>query len=172
MGIFDHQVLVPILAVLITYLLTSRHYKNQKGHEFNEHRLNEFYSPVLGRINKTRSDGELRVSISRATDKAWQEKCDRFQNAEFDHDKHFEPHNKSIEYDNQKFRNETMQIYEGNSRYSETRGTSHFVQHKAGFRSSLNLSSYGTDGSTRQFREKLSKRSRFPKRSFFHSMTM
>jgi len=110
--IIDPQLLISILAVLITYLLTSRHFKNQKAHEFNERRLSDLYSPLLGRIKQIRSDGELRVSISSAKSQAWREKCARHPSPDFDHKKHFEPYKKAMDYENDKFRNETMKLYD------------------------------------------------------------
>ena len=95
----------------IGYFFTARHYQKQKRHEFSERRLNEFYAPLLSRIKQLRSDGKLRVDISRARNEAWKGTCARAPVPFQEHEEAFAPYRESIDYENRHFR-DMMKLYD------------------------------------------------------------
>lgn len=52
------------------------------------------------------------MEISKASNEAWHDICNRHPHPFLDSDKYFEPFEKSIEYDNKKFRDEIIPTYD------------------------------------------------------------
>lgn len=109
---FLTHTLAMILSAWVTYLLTTSHFKKQKWHEFDQRRLDEFYGPLLGLIKQVRANAKDRVEVSRATDKAWREICERHPAPFLDHEKYFEPFKKEIEYENERFGQSDLPAYD------------------------------------------------------------
>lgn len=86
--------------------------KATKGLDFLERRVREFYSPMVGCIQRLRALGEMRLEISRASNSAWGKICERAPKPFLDHEKHFEPFRKIIEYDNSQLYEDILPTYD------------------------------------------------------------
>ena len=101
-----------ILSAGATCIFTARHFRRQKWHEFDQRRLDEFYGPMLGLIKQVRANADTSVKAAAASDKAWQEICERQPRLFEDHDKHCEPFQTSLEYENERFTREDLPAYD------------------------------------------------------------
>jgi len=101
-----------VLATLITHYLTARHYRARKTYEFAERRLDELYGPLCSRLKQLKANGELSVAISQARHEAWQDECKRAPTPFLDHERTFEPFKDSIDYENARFREYTMPLFD------------------------------------------------------------
>jgi hypothetical protein len=103
--------LTAVISAWAAYFFTAKHFKKQKWHEFEQRRLDEFYGPMLGLIKQIRANAEARVKASAASNEAWREICERHPKPFLDHDKYFEPFQKGIEYENQRFKETDLPAY-------------------------------------------------------------
>jgi len=101
-------IVIAILTSWLTYYFTARHFRKQKWFEYDQRRLNEFYGPMLNLINQVRANTKTSVRVSDASNQAWREICERHPHPFEDHDKHFEPFNKALDYENERFRKEDI----------------------------------------------------------------
>ena len=101
-------VITLIIGVIVTHIFKEWRFRRGKWHEFDERRLREFYGPMLGLIEKVKADFRRSGEISDASDQAWREICGRHPHPFVDHDKYFEPFKNSLEYENERFRNEDI----------------------------------------------------------------
>ena len=101
-----------IFSAWATYIFTARHFRTQKWHEFDQRRLDEFYGPMLGLINQVRANAQASVKATAASDEAWRDICRRQPRPFQDHDKHFEPFQRSLEYENERFTREDLAAYD------------------------------------------------------------
>ncbi len=84
----------------------------QKGLDFIEKQLKDFYSPLLGYRNEIRIKSELRQRISELSNEAWQELCKKHEgDMSWNHDKSFEPFDKIITYNNEQLTTELLPQY-------------------------------------------------------------
>jgi hypothetical protein len=79
---------------------------------FAARQLEEFYAPMVGCLRKLRAKSDLRLEISKTSDVAWQEICERNPKPFIEHGRYFEPFQKSIEYDNKQLREEILPLYD------------------------------------------------------------
>ena len=103
--------LAPLIAGYLGYRYGIRQLKWQKRRDFIEKQLNGFYSPMIGCYKKIKAKSDLRFEISKASDIAWHKICDEHPRPFLDHEKYFEPFNKSIIYDNKQLREELIPLY-------------------------------------------------------------
>ncbi|OGS23249.1 MAG: hypothetical protein A2252_09190 [Elusimicrobia bacterium RIFOXYA2_FULL_39_19] len=96
----------------VGYFYGKKSLKEQKKMEFIERQINELYSPLLGYHMKMRAEGELRVEIQIGAKSAWQKICDNQPKPFKDSGTYYEPFRKIIEHDNNKFRTETLPLYD------------------------------------------------------------
>ncbi len=104
--------IMTLLAAWLAYRFANRQAKHTKALEFNAKQVAELYSPMIGCIRNIRAHSELRVELSGAADGAWRKICELAPHPFFDHEKHFEPFNRLIEYDNVKWREELFPLYQ------------------------------------------------------------
>jgi len=90
-----------------------RQLRVEKHLDFVTRQLNEFYSPLLGFQKAIRAKSELRLRISGAANRAWEEICERVPQPFYDHEKEFEPFKRIIDYDNEQLRKELLPLYRG-----------------------------------------------------------
>jgi hypothetical protein len=110
---FATHAFTAIVTAFATYLFTAKHFRKQKRHNFNERRLTDFYAPMLGCIKKIRAGRKLSVQISTASDASWREWCARNPHPSPEsHDKELAPYERSVEYENNKFPNEYLPLYD------------------------------------------------------------
>jgi len=106
------NIVIPIIAVSLsawlTYYLTARHFRKQKWFEFDQRRLDEFYGPMFNLIKQVRANTETSAKISEVSDQAWQEFCGRQPHPFEDHYKYFEPFNKALDYEDERFHREDI----------------------------------------------------------------
>jgi hypothetical protein len=104
------NIVIPIIAVSLsawlTYYLTARHFRKQKWFEFDQRRLDEFYGPIFNLIKQVRANIETSAKISEVSDQAWREICESHPHPFEDHDKYFEPFNKALDNENERFNRE------------------------------------------------------------------
>lgn len=93
-----------ILSSWAGYIFSTKHFRRK----YNQRRLDEFYGPMLGLIKQVIANAENNIKVSDAHEQAWLEICKRHPPPFSDHDKHFEPFKKSLEYENERFRNEDV----------------------------------------------------------------
>lgn len=85
----------------------------QRRNAFIEKQLSEFYSPIAGYRKRIRTKSELRETISRVANEAWQEICAHDSAAGIKNTQDpFEPYKRILEYDNRQFSEELMPLYE------------------------------------------------------------
>jgi hypothetical protein len=87
-------------------------FKKQKKIEFVERQIREFYSPLIGCLNRIKAKSELRYEISKTSDPAWRKIVAQHPKPFLDHEKYFEPFEKAILYDNDQLRNELIPLYD------------------------------------------------------------
>lgn len=104
-------VIGPLLGALIGVRYGLEQIKLQRKIDFTERQLKEFYSPMLACREEIRIKSELRVKISDAAGKAWQEVCDRNPKPFLNHDKEYQPYKKIIKYDNQQLNEVLLPLY-------------------------------------------------------------
>jgi hypothetical protein len=80
--------------------------------DFIERQLTEFYSPMVGCLQKIQAKRELRFEISKASDPAWKKIVAQHPQPFTDHEKYFEPFKRSIMYDNNELREEIIPLYD------------------------------------------------------------
>jgi len=99
-------IIAAILSACLAYYFTARRFRKQKWFEFDQRRLDEFYGPMLNLIKQVRANIETNTKISEVSDQAWQELCGRHPHPFEDHDKYFEPFNKALDDENERFNRE------------------------------------------------------------------
>ena len=104
--------LTVIITASTTFFFTSRHFRRQKRHEFLQRRLNELYGPLLGLIKQVGASAKARLAASRASDNAWREICERHPKPFLDHNDYFEPFERAMEYENERFRKDDLPAYD------------------------------------------------------------
>jgi hypothetical protein len=80
--------------------------------EHIEKQLSEFYSPIVGRLQRVGAIGELRLKVNNELDKAWRDLCAKQSKPFLDSEKYFEPFKKSIEHDNEQLSREIIPLYD------------------------------------------------------------
>lgn len=101
-----------VLTAGTTYFFTARHFRKEKRHEFILKRLEEFYGPLVGLIKQVRANAKVRLEVSRASDKAWHELCERHPQPFLESEKYIEPFKRGIEYENERFRKDDLSAYD------------------------------------------------------------
>ena len=104
--------LFTIYSGYLGYRYGVRQFREQKGLEFIERQIREFYSPMLGYVKQKRAKSDLRYEINQVSDPAWRKIVERQPEPFLDHDKYFEPFKKAILYDNDQLRNELIPLYD------------------------------------------------------------
>jgi len=107
------KILLPtFLATYFAYRYGMKRLRNQQRLKFIERQLREFYSPMVGSVKKIKVISESIFEISKASDPAWREICEKQPTPFIDHDKYFEPFRRSIMYNNKQFREEVIPLYD------------------------------------------------------------
>ena len=75
--------------------------RTSKSIEFTERRIQEFYSPMVGCLQRVRALADLRSEISAGASTAWKKICDAHPRPFVDHEEYFAPFKASIDFDNQ-----------------------------------------------------------------------
>lgn len=104
--------IVTLLAGYLGFRFSTRLARYNKSLEFKQKQITEFYSPMIGCIKNIRSHSELRLELSNAASEAWREICDDAPKPFLNHNREFEPFKKHIEYDNIKFREDLLPLYD------------------------------------------------------------
>jgi len=112
--------LFPYLSPIITsgsglfigYKLALRKFRKENRRDFVLQQVKQFYSPMVGYIKHIRGNRELRLELSNFSDVAWHKICDENPKPFHNHEEHFKPFMKQIEYDNQQFHDSILPIYE------------------------------------------------------------
>lgn len=115
-------ILSAVVATSVTYIFTSRHFRKKKWHEFDQRRLDEFYGPMLRQIKQVMADAENYIRVSDACERAWREICERQPSPFSDHDKYFEPFQKELDYENERFRKEDIPALDKMLKLFESKG--------------------------------------------------
>ncbi len=102
------QILSPVVAAFVTYLFTSMHYRRKTWGEFKLRRFDEFYGPILDQIKLVTANSINTSKVNDASEQAWQEECEKHPHPFEDHDKHFEPFQKALDYENERFHKEDI----------------------------------------------------------------
>lgn len=106
--------LAPIATLLAGYFGVKYGLKQisiQKKLDYIEKQLKDFYSPLLGYHKEILAMGELRVKISKASDKTWKEKCEGSKHLFLYHKTAIKPYEKIIEYNNKQLTKEILPLY-------------------------------------------------------------
>jgi hypothetical protein len=101
-----------LLAAYVGYRFALRQLTHQKRLEFIEKQVTDFYSPMVGCRKRIRSESRLREELSHGSEAAWQDVCAENPTPFHDHAKHFEPYGRLIDYENEKFKNELLPLYD------------------------------------------------------------
>ena len=97
-----------ILSAWAGYIFNNKHFRRK----FNQRRLDDFYGPMLGLIKQVIANAEYNIKVSDASNQAWREICERHPHPFEDHGKYFEPFKKSLDYENERFRNEDIPAFD------------------------------------------------------------
>ncbi|CAG0927013.1 hypothetical protein PLCT1_00209 [Planctomycetaceae bacterium] len=101
-----------LLAGYLGYRFALRRARHQKQLDFIERQVTHFYSPIVGCLKRIRAESNLRLELSGAADAAWRDICDRAPKPFVDHSQQFEPFKRLIEYENTKFSDELLPLYD------------------------------------------------------------
>ncbi|WP_143424305.1 hypothetical protein [Geoanaerobacter pelophilus] len=104
--------IVTLLACYLAFRFSTRLARYNKSLEFKQKQITEFYSPMIGCLKNIQSHSELRLELSNAASEAWREIIDAAPKPFLDHKNEFKPFEKLIEYDNIKFREELLPLYD------------------------------------------------------------
>jgi hypothetical protein len=85
--------------------------RTSKSIEFTERRIREFYSPMVGCLQRVRALADLRSEISAGASTAWKKICDEHSRPFVDHEEYFAPFKAAIEFDNQQIYEEILPTY-------------------------------------------------------------
>jgi hypothetical protein len=102
------QVINIIFSTLGTYIFNERHFRRKKWLEFSQRRLDEFYGPMLGLIKQVTENAKNTIKLWDSSDQAWREICKDHPHPFEDHDRYFEPFQKMLEDENERFRKEDI----------------------------------------------------------------
>jgi hypothetical protein len=83
-----------------------------KSIDFAERRVRDFYSPMMGYIQKIQSIANVRNEITEASNLAWQRVCERQPKPFHDHEKHFEPFAAAIKFENALLHSDVLPTYD------------------------------------------------------------
>jgi len=83
-------------------------FRKKKWHEFDQCRLNEFYGPMLDQIKQVTANAKNTSKVVDASERAWRELCEKHPHPFEDHDKYFEPFQKALDYENERFHKEDI----------------------------------------------------------------
>lgn len=101
-----------LITNLLTYFFTVKHFKNQKYHEFDQKRFDEFYGPMIGIVKQIRANVTTRLKVFEAEGQAWKEICANQPRPFLEHKKYFEPYKNGILYENERFKKEDLPSYD------------------------------------------------------------
>lgn len=104
-----------LVGVAVGAWLTDRSEQRRMKLAFSERRLTEFYAPMLGLRKGIKANSDLRVLIQSASEQGWQDVVASVGNERFRAEgsaQYFEPYRRSIEFDNEQFREEILPDYE------------------------------------------------------------
>jgi hypothetical protein len=104
--------IVTLLAGYLGYCFSTRLARYNKSLEFKQKQITEFYSPMIGCLKNIRAHSELSLELSNASSQAWQEICETAPHPFLDHKNQFKPFEKLIEYNNMKFREDMLPLYD------------------------------------------------------------
>ena len=104
--------IITLLAGYLGYCFSTRIARYNKFLDFKQKQITELYSPMIGCIKNIKAHSELRSELSSLANEAWQEICEFAPKPFLDHQNQFKPFEKLIEYDNEKFREELLPMYE------------------------------------------------------------
>ena len=104
--------LAALLSVRIAHRYDMRRFEREKHLDFLRQQLNEFYSPMLGRIRRIRASSELRVELSSGGNAAWEKICKKGGKPFVDHDKYFEPFKRQSEKEDERFPRFLLPLYQ------------------------------------------------------------
>lgn len=93
-----------ILAAWAGYIFNTKHIRRK----YNQRRLDEFYGPMLRLIKQVTANAQNNIKVSDACERAWREICESHPPPFSDHDKYFEPFQKALDYENERFRKEDI----------------------------------------------------------------
>lgn len=104
----------PLLRSLEQFKAQLQETREQKNRQlaFVERQLEEFYSPMIGCLRKIRAKSQLRYEIDKVSETAWHNICERHPKPFLDHEKYFEPFQKTIEYNNKQLSEEIIPLYD------------------------------------------------------------
>ena len=80
--------------------------------DFIRQQITEFYSPLIGSIKRIRASSELRVELSQGADATWKKICAEQPQPFLDNDKFFEPFERQIEKENERFQKLLIPLYD------------------------------------------------------------
>lgn len=115
-------ILSAFIAAFATYIFTSRHFRKKKWHEFDQCRLNEFYGPMLDLIKQVTANAKNTSKVMDASEQAWRELCEKHPHPFEEHDKYFEPFQKALDYENERFRKEDIPALDKMLKIFESKG--------------------------------------------------
>jgi hypothetical protein len=101
-----------IIAVWLGYRAALAQGRKEKQLEFVERQISEFYSPLVGCVNRVRAKANLSAEISRAADTAWRQIADRAPRDWVDHEERFQPFKSLIDYGNRELREQVIPTYD------------------------------------------------------------
>ena len=104
--------IVTLLAGYLGYCFAARLARYNKAFEFKQKQIAEFYSPMIGCLKNIRTHSELRLELSNMATQAWQEICDKAPHPFLDSENQFKPFEKLIDYDNTKFKEDLLPLYD------------------------------------------------------------
>ena len=102
--------IITIIVAFISYKLGNRKSRFEKKLDFINKQITEFYSPMMGYINRIRASSLLQSELSEKANEAWKEIVSRGISP-VDHEKEFDPFKKLIEYDNKTLNVEILPLY-------------------------------------------------------------
>ncbi len=102
------QILSPVVAASVTYLFTSMHYRRKTWGEFKLRRLNEFYGPMHGLIKQFILNYKNSIKVKDSSEQAYREIREKYPYPLEGHDKYSESLQKTIDYENERFRNKDI----------------------------------------------------------------
>lgn len=104
--------LAAILSARLGYQYAERRFRAEKHLDFVRRQITEIYSPLVGLNERIRTSGELRVELSHGAERAWKRICKEQPHPFEDHDKFFEPFERQIEKENERFPQFLLPLYQ------------------------------------------------------------
>jgi hypothetical protein len=102
----------PTATAILGYYLAVLRFRKEKRLEFIQKQITELYAPMVGSIKRIRVSSGVRVELGAAGNLAWNKICEENPTPFLDFQKHSEPLDGLIEYENRRFPTYILPLYD------------------------------------------------------------